>query len=68
MDIPRQVDKKVRQEITNLNRPWQVIKKRDHYFLHAEGKPPICLASNASKQNEWLVRRSIEKIRKLQWT
>jgi hypothetical protein len=64
-DIPKQVDKRVRQEIAGLNRPWRLIKKRDHYFLQVENKPFICVANNSSKQNEWQIRRAIEEIRKL---
>ena len=64
-DIPKQVDKRVRQVIAELNRPWRVIKKRDHYFLQIEDKPFICVASNSSKHNEWQVRRTIEEIRKV---
>jgi hypothetical protein len=64
-DIPKQVDKRVRQEIAGLNRPWRLIKKRDHYFLQVENEPFICVANNSSKQNEWQIRRAIEEIRKL---
>lgn len=64
-DIPRQIDRRVRQVIAELNRPWRIIKKRDHYFLQVENKPFICVASNSSKRNEWVLRRTIEEIRKV---
>jgi len=64
-DLPRQIDRRVRQEIAGLNRPWRVIKKRDHYFLQVEDKPLICVANNSSRQNEWMLRRTIEEIRKV---
>lgn len=65
-DIPRQIDKKVRQEIAKLGRPWEVVKKRDHYFLRLEGEPPICVGSNASTKNENLVRRTLQSLRKIE--
>jgi hypothetical protein len=64
-DIPKQIDKRVRQEIAGLNRPWRVVKKRDHYFLQVEDEPLICVASNSSKRNEGLIRKAIAGIRKI---
>ena len=63
--IPRQVDKKVRRWLAALDQPWEVVKKRDHYFLKIEGKPLVCIGNNSSgKASEWQVARTLEDIRK----
>lgn len=64
-DLPKQIDKRVRREIAALDRPWQLVKKRDHYFVRVEGCPMVCVASNSSKRNDWQVNKTIEEIRKL---
>lgn len=66
MDIPRQVDKRIREELASLSVDWTVVKKRDHYFLHVNGERVCCIAGNSSKNNDFLLRRTIEKIRRLQ--
>ena len=63
--VPRQVDKKVRRAIAALDQPWEVVKKRDHYFLKIADKPLVCIGSNSSgKASEWQVARTLEDIRK----
>lgn len=63
-DLPKQIDRRIRRAIQALDRPWELVKKRDHHFLRIEGKPPICVASNGSKHNDWQVNRTLEAIRK----
>jgi hypothetical protein len=55
----------VRREIAALDRPWKLVKKRDHYFLHVEDEPMICVANNSSKRNDWQVNKTLEQLRKL---
>lgn len=64
-DLPKQIDKKVRREIAALTRPWKLVKKRDHYFLQIEDQPLICVANNSSKANDWLVKRTLEELRRV---
>jgi len=55
----------VRRAIAALDQPWEVVKKRDHYFLHIGDRPRICIGSNSSgKASEWQVARTLEDIRK----
>ena len=68
-DLPRQIDRRVRREIATLTRSWQIVKKRDHYFLQIEDQPMICVANNASKCKDWHVLKTLEAIRKTAaWT
>lgn len=64
-EIPKQVSKKVRQKIAALNRPWTIVKRRDHYFLHVEDEPMICVAGNSSKHNDYQTMKSIQHIKKV---
>lgn len=66
MDIPRQVDRRVRDEILSLPVAWRVVKKRDHYFLYVGDERVCCIANNSSKANEFLVKRTVEKLRRYQ--
>lgn len=62
--LPKQIDKKVRQEIAALDQPYEVVKKRDHYFIQIGGRPLICVGNNSSKQNEWQTNKTIHEIRR----
>jgi len=64
-ELPKQIDREVRREIAALDRPWKLVKKRDHYFLHVEDEPMICVANNSSKRNDWQVNKTLEQLRKL---
>ena len=64
MDIPKQVDRRVKDEILALPVAWRVVKKRAHYFLYIIDERVACIANNASKTNEFLVRRTVEKLRR----
>lgn len=64
-DIPSQIDRRVRRAIAALDRPWQIIKKRDHYFLQVEDAPLICVGNNSSKRNDWKTARALDDISKL---
>jgi hypothetical protein len=63
-ELPKQIDKEVRRALAALDRPWKLIKKRDHYFLQIEDQPMICVANNSSKRNDWQVSKTLESIRK----
>jgi hypothetical protein len=64
-ELPKQIDREVRREIAALDRPWKLVKKRDHYFLQVEDEPMICVANNSSKRNDWQVNKTLERLRKL---
>lgn len=65
--IPRQVSKEVKRAIKALTIPWEVEKKRDHYFLIA-GDDRVCIASNAStkKRSDFIDQRIVDSIRRLE--
>lgn len=63
-EIPRAVDQRVRRAIAALEVPWHIVKKRDHYFLHIEGRPMICISGNRSKEKEHLVKLALKTLEK----
>ena len=64
-DLPKQIDRRVRREIAALTRPWELVKKGDHYFIKVEGSPLICVANNSSKTNDWQTNKTLERLKKL---
>ena len=63
-DLPQQVDRRVRRELAALDRPWKLVKKRDHYFVLIGDEPMICVANNSSKQDGYQTAKTLERIRK----
>lgn len=64
-DLPKQIDKRVRRAIVALDLPWEVVKKRNHYFLHVTNKPPICVANNSSRIDDWETQKTLSRIKKI---
>ena len=62
--IPKQVPREVRQELSELQQPWRIVKKRDHYFLLIDGMDKICVASNSSKATDYQIMKALDRIRK----
>ena len=63
-ELPMQIDKRIRRALTALDRPWRLVKKRDHYFVQIEDKPMICVADNSSKNKHSRVKWALERISK----
>lgn len=40
------LDKDVRRLLDQISQPHQIVKRRDHYFLHVPGHRPIIIAGN----------------------
>lgn len=51
-------------EIKKLPDTWEVVKKRDHYFLYHEGKRVACVANNSSTQADYQAKKSLHTIRR----
>ena len=61
-DLPKQIDKRVREAIRELPIPWEIIKTRDNYFLQVLDKR-FCIGNNASKQPDRASEITARKIR-----
>lgn len=62
--LPRQIDRRIRQALASINEPWELVKKRDHYFVRFADGGWVCVANNSSKTNDWQVNKTIEELRK----
>lgn len=63
-DLPSQVDRRVRQELKKLNKPWQVVKKKDHYFVKIGENSLVCIGDNSSKPGGRRTMKTLHRIRK----
>lgn len=62
--IPKQVHSILREAIKDLPDTWEVVKKKDHYFLHHRGRRVACVANNASTQDDRQAKKSLHTIRR----
>ena len=62
--IPKQVHPILRNELKELPDSWEVVKKKDHYFLIHKGKRVACVANNSSTQDDRQARKSLHTIRR----
>lgn len=58
------LDKDIRRLIGELRQPYQIVKRRDHYFLHVPGHRPIIIAGNSKSTHRRVVETAhdLEKI------
>lgn len=45
------MDKDVRRLLTAVRQPYQIIKKKDHYFLHVPGHAPVVISGNGKSHS-----------------
>jgi hypothetical protein len=64
-NLPPQVDRRIKKALKALDVPWQLVKKKDHYFVQIGDEPLICIADNASKNSERRVQRTLHRIKKI---
>jgi hypothetical protein len=62
--IPRKIHPVLRDELKELPDTWEVVKKKDHYFLLHQGRRVACVAGNASTQNDRQAKKSLHTIRR----
>ena len=62
--IPKQIHPTLREAIKSLSDEWQVVKKRDHYFLHHNGRRVACVGNNASKVSDYHVKKSLHALQR----
>jgi hypothetical protein len=62
--IPKQVHPLLKEAIKQLPEGWAVVKKRDHYFLHHNGRRVICIGNNSSKINDYQAKKSLHSLQR----
>ena len=63
-DVPKQVHPLLRSVIKDLPSTWEVVKKKDHYFLNHRGQRVACIANNSSTQSDRQVKKSLHTIQR----
>lgn len=64
-DFPPQIDRNIKKVLKKIRQPWEIVKKKDHYFVKIGGKPLICIASNSSSPNEVWTKKTLHEIRRV---
>lgn len=59
----RHLDKRILRVLKGMSKPWELVKKRDHYFVLVGGRR-ICVGSNSSKPSDKLTAKTIAELRK----
>lgn len=62
--MQKQIHPLLAAEIKELPETWEVVKKRDHYFLLHEGKRVACVGNNSSTQDDRQAKKSLHTIRR----
>jgi hypothetical protein len=62
--IPKQVHPLIRETIKQLDDGWEVVKKRDHYFLHHNGRRVVCIGNNSSKPNDYQAKKTLHSLQR----
>ena len=62
--IPKQVHPLLRDAIKQLGADWEVVKKREHYFLHHNGRRVACIGNNSSKTNDYHAKKSLHTLQR----
>jgi hypothetical protein len=60
----KQIHPLLAAEIKELPETWEVVKKRDHYFLLHEGKRVACVGNNSSTPDDRQAKKSLHTIRR----
>lgn len=62
----KQISPRIRKEVEALGQPWEIVKKKDHYFLKIGEAPLVCVANNSSRgEKSRLEKNCIARIRKM---
>ena len=62
--IPKQVHSLLKEAIKQLPEGWEVVKKRDHYFLHHNGRRVVCIGNNSSKISDYHAKKSLHSLQR----
>ena len=61
----RRFPKSIQRELDALPVPWEVVQKKDHYFLRIVGQPLMCVGGNGSHLKKTTEKNCVVRIRRL---
>ena len=59
------IEPEIKVALKEIPVPYEIVKKKDHYFLEIPGYPRLCIAGNHNRTKVQTVRMSVHEIRKL---
>lgn len=59
------IEPEIRTVLKEISVPYEIVKKKDHYFLEIPGHRRLCIANNHPRTKARTVRISVNEIRKL---
>ena len=59
------IEPEIKVALKEIPVPYEIVKKKDHYFLEIPGYPRLCIAGNHNRTKVQTVRMSVNEIRKL---
>jgi hypothetical protein len=59
------IEPEVKTALKEIPVPYEIVKKKDHYFLEIFGYPRLCIANNHNRTKARTIRISVNEIRKL---
>lgn len=59
------IEPEIKVALKEIPVPYEIVKKKDHYFLEIPGYPRLCIANNHNRTKARTVRISVIEIRKL---
>ena len=58
------IEPQIKEVIKEIPVPYEIVKKKDHYFLRIPGCRPLCVASNHRHTKVRTIRMAVVEIRK----
>jgi hypothetical protein len=59
------IEPEIKVALKEIPVPYEIVKKKDHYFLEIPGYPRLCIANNHNRTKARTIRMSVNEIRKL---
>jgi hypothetical protein len=59
------IEPEIKVALKEIPVPYEIVKKKDHYFLEIPGYPRLCIANNHNRTKARTIRMSVIEIRKL---
>lgn len=63
--MSRRFPPRVQRELDALPVPWELVRKKAHYFLKIEGMPLMCIGGNGARLKRTTEDNCVARIRRL---
>jgi hypothetical protein len=59
------IEPEVKTALKEIPVPYEIVKKKDHYFIEVPGYPRLCIANNHNRTKARTIRMCVVEIKKL---